>query len=419
MKKDIWKYFLATNLSSNIIGVFKDIFLGIYFLKITDGNIAKVSLFYIVCYLGYVTFIYIINKFLRTDLLKSFRFGLFLNLLQCLCLVIAKERISEYIIHFAVLNSIANAFYCFPQQILIKRVNKYNNFKKYFSFNDILEKIINLVFPIIFGYMITMGSYTLVFLLLSIVTFISFIISFYIKIEDTEQDEINLKYFFAKIKEDKKQKPMMYMSIRSALRSLSSFGVIKTLIVILTYLTVNSELSLGGINSFTTIISIITIYVINRYINRKDLSKIFIPVAIMQSIVIIFLATSLSTINANQSLAIFSTSINIMFLLILIYNIVNAISNPVFELANKIIYFEFMDKQNIDVKDEANYIFYFEIIGHIFRSIGYIILIIASKVGVTASKVTWLIIFLSLMYIGVAYVLRTIDMKYIVSNKKE
>ena len=38
MKNDMWKNFLIADLAEKVINVFKDIFLGIYFLKITDGN---------------------------------------------------------------------------------------------------------------------------------------------------------------------------------------------------------------------------------------------------------------------------------------------------------------------------------------------------------------------------------------------
>ena len=45
MKDNMWKKFIASDLSGKVITTFKDIFLGIYFLKISQGNIFNVSIY--------------------------------------------------------------------------------------------------------------------------------------------------------------------------------------------------------------------------------------------------------------------------------------------------------------------------------------------------------------------------------------
>lgn len=409
MKNNIWKCFLLTDLSNTIMKVFKDIFLGIYFLKITDGNIVNVGIYYITIYFGYVLFFYLINRCIKSDLIKLFRTGIFFNLIQCLCLLLAKEKVADHIIEFAILTSIANAFYCYPQQILIKRVNEKTNFRKYFTISNMLENLITIVFPIILGFLITRESYGIVFLLLSIITFISFILSFAIKIDAVNLDKIDIKKFLDKIKERGKQDSIKAMTIRSVLRSLSSFGVIQILIVLLTYMTVSSELSLGGIKSFITIISILVIYGINKLVKREKLNKLFMPTAIIQNIAILGLTLGMIFLDLNKNIL---NSFSLGFVMVLLYNLVNGICNPIFEVSNNILYYEFMCEQKIDQEDETNYIFYFEIIGHISRSIGYVILIISSLIGFTTNIIVGLIILFSLVYIGFAYVLKQIDRKY-------
>ena len=68
-----------------------------------------------------------------------FRIGIFLNLAQCIILLIAGDKISNYIIPFAVFASIGNAFYYYPQQILIKRVNKESNFQNYITKDQLIN----------------------------------------------------------------------------------------------------------------------------------------------------------------------------------------------------------------------------------------------------------------------------------------
>ena len=126
---NVWKSFLISDLAGKVISVFKDVFLGIYFLKITQGNIVDVSMYYITFYLTYLVCLLIVNRLQKLNLVSMFRIGIFSNLMQCIVLLIVGEKISNYIIPFAIFASIGNAFYYYPEQILIKRVNKEGNFQ--------------------------------------------------------------------------------------------------------------------------------------------------------------------------------------------------------------------------------------------------------------------------------------------------
>ena len=53
-QSNVWKNFLMSDLAGKVISVFKDVFLGIYFLKITQGNIVDVSVYYITFFLTYL-----------------------------------------------------------------------------------------------------------------------------------------------------------------------------------------------------------------------------------------------------------------------------------------------------------------------------------------------------------------------------
>ena len=102
---------MIADLAGKVIGVFKDVFLGIYFLKITQGNIVDVSMYYITFFLTYLICLLIVNRLQKMNLVYMFRIGIFLNLMQCIILLIAGEQISNYIIEFAIFASIGNADY--------------------------------------------------------------------------------------------------------------------------------------------------------------------------------------------------------------------------------------------------------------------------------------------------------------------
>lgn len=413
---NVWKNFLIADLAGKVISVFKDVFLGIYFLKVTQGNIVDVSMYYITFFLTYLICLLIVNRLQKMNLVSMFRIGIFLNLMQCIILLIAGEQISNYIIEFAIFASIGNAFYYYPEQILIKRVNTEDNFQNYITKDQMLKYAISIILPVLLGYCISKNSYSIAFIILITLIAISFIFSLFIKGFDLKHGKINLRKFFVKINKNGNERLMKLLSIRTLLRGLSSFGVLSTLITIITFLVISTELSLGNISSFITVISIVVVYSINKFIKRDKLSKIFIPMSIIQSIVVILLTFGMVSFDINNAVNIGTISINTGFLLVLLYNIINGISNPIFETSNSVVYYECMCKQNIDIEDEPNYMFWFEIMINVSRSFGYLILIFASNIGFNLNIIASLIVGFTFVYIAFAYTLKKINIKYLTSS---
>ena len=414
-QSNVWKSFLISDLAGKVISVFKDVFLGIYFLKITQGNIVDVSIYYITFFLSYLVCLLIVNRLKKLNLVSMFRIGIFLNLMQCIILLIAGEKIANYIILFAIFASVGNAFYYYPEQILIKRVNKDGNFQNYITKDQILKYTISIILPIVLGYCISKNSYELAFIVLIVLISISFIFSLFIKGFDLNHGKINLRKFFENINNKGNRKLMILLSFRTLFRGLSSFGVLSTLITIITFLVVSTELSLGSISSFITIISIFVIYFTNKFVKKDKLSKLFIPMSIVQSIVVIILTFSMMYLDINNVIHIGTIMISVGFLLILLYNIVNGISNPIFETSNSVLYYECMCKQEISIEDEPNYVFWFEIMINISRSLGYLILIFISKIGFNLNIISILIVGFTLMYIAFAYTLNKINKDYLLN----
>lgn len=408
--------FLISDLSGKIIGNFKDVFLGIYFLTITQGNIVSVSMYYIVFFLVYVICLLLVNKLQKMNLITMFRIGIFLNLMQCIILLIAGSKITDFIILFAIFASIGNAFYYYPEQILIKRVNKENGFRNYVMKDQILSYTVKIILPIMLGYSISKSSYGLAFIILSLLIFICFCFSFLIKGFDLSHDKINLKSFFENINKNGSMKLLKLLSIRTLFRGLSSFSVLSTLLTIMTFMVVQKEFSLGSITSVMTIVSILTVYIVTSFVKRKKLSKLYIPMAIIQSIIVIILTFSITHFNINSSLDIGIFSVSTGLILILLYNLINSISNPIFETSNTVVFYECMKKQDIKTGNEPNYIFWFEIMINSSRSFGYLILIFVSSIGFDLTIISFLIVLFSFMYIAFAYTLKVIEQKYLIKE---
>lgn len=408
--------FLLSDVAGKIVGVFKDVFLGIYFLKITEGNIISVCLYYIAFYLSYLFFLLMVNKLRKMNLTTMFRVGIFLNLMQCLILLLAGNNISNHIFSFAIFSSIGNAFYYYPEQILIKRVNKDDDFQNYVTKDQIIKHVVSIIMPIILGLCISKNSYSLAFIVLGVLVTISFIFSLSIKNFNLKHEKIDLKVFFKNVKKTKSEKLMVLSSIRTFLRGLSSFGVLATLITILTFMVVKTEFSLGNISSFITVISIMVIYGVNRCVKRKILCKLFVPLAIIQSIVVILLSLGMIYFDVSKELMVGGIMISVGFILVLLYNLINGISNPIFETFNQVVYYELMKRQHLGVKDEPSYVFWFEIMINLSRSLGYLILIIVSNFMFNINVIVGLIVLFTLVYISFAYVLSKIGKEYLLKE---
>lgn len=96
-QSNVWKNFLMSDLAGKVISVFKDVFLGIYFLKITQGNIVDVSVYYITFFLTYLICLLLVNKLQKLNLVSMFRIGIFLNLMQCIILLVVGEYYAKAI----------------------------------------------------------------------------------------------------------------------------------------------------------------------------------------------------------------------------------------------------------------------------------------------------------------------------------
>lgn len=400
-----WKKFLIVNSHKKFIKIFLDIFLGIYLLRIDNGNVTNVCLYYIVHCVFNMIFMNLINKYRKVSLFNILRVGIFFSLIECLLLIILGSSISKYIIPFAMFTSFVNALYFYPQPLITSALTNINNKNKYCTWDRIINDGIGVLFPSIFGFIITKSSYTYVFIFLAIVSLMAFIYSFTIKNQNVNCERINLKKMFESLKRKNSLRVIKLMTIRSFFRGLSSFGVLSTLLSLLTYLTLKTESSLGNLTGIITIVGIITLYLFNKKIPRNKQKQFYIPMSIIQMILTLFLTISYIKFNSNSIVL----GVSLGLIIVVLYNLLNGIINPIFEVANETIYYENINPSIIDKSLSSSYTYYFEIAINIPRIIGYILLYLMSLIGFNIVNICILIFILSTMYVWFAITLRKLN----------
>lgn len=371
------KKFLFTNMLKSLTQMFNTTFLGIYFLRISGGNISEVALFYILWYLFHPIFMYVVSKKInKNNIIPMYRTGILLDLVCFIILFFTKANIVKFIYPFAILMALREAIYWIPQMMLVYNVNQENTYKKYFSYTHIIEKAWVIISTLITGYLITENSYGAVFLVIIGLGVIVYITTFKLDKLKYEQKSLEL----GKMKEILKNKDAKRTYKIFLFYGMNSAGVLVVLIQLVIFMQFNSEFSIGYLNAIFALIATITSILVNRYLKQKHYQKAFL------------FAGSLIV------LAIIPMVINTNFNFFVIYNIALNIGGQVLGILLAINRFQV--NENEKFKDyRLENIMLGEIYLAIGRVAGFILLYIAGKIAFNILSVKVLIMISSLFII--------------------
>lgn len=176
---DIMKKIVLTHSINSIVSKFTSLFLAIYLLKITDGNIVTVVMYYLIKYACTILFSYLTLKMVHSNnILNLYRLGLLSNGICLIILLLLGENVKEYVFAFAMLDSFTSILYWSPYKMILYNFQKDNKLKNIFSSNSIVTSLIQIVSTIGMGYLITNLSYSIVFIIIFILTVIAMLLTF-------------------------------------------------------------------------------------------------------------------------------------------------------------------------------------------------------------------------------------------------
>lgn len=275
---------VLTHNARQILQVFINTFLSLYFLKITDGNVLKVVLYYIIYYFGHIVFFYLIYKFVKIPDIISYRISLFVKLIDCLILLLLGKNIVKIIYLIAILESLAQALYYTSYKTMVVANNKNASFKNYFSTSLAIEGIISLLVPASMGTLINKIGYTYIFAILSFIMGISFLLSFSVETSGKFNKDFQLKTFFSSIKDKNAFSKMIKNSV---CYGLTDGGTASLLLSLVIYVNYSKETTLGYLTSAVALTSICLSYFHKKKVNKDNFLNTYLPVAILTIIVTI------------------------------------------------------------------------------------------------------------------------------------
>lgn len=268
------KSLMACDLINSIVSLFGDTFLIAYFLQVTNENIVQVSIYYIIVYA-----LFSIGNFLQGNILKSrpknrvdiYRIGIIVKSIFILLIVLFKEKINDYYILVALLYGIAGTLYWAAHDNMNAEIVGNENRKKYMTVKRMIERLINIVIPIILGTSIELTSFTQISIYIFALTVIQIIISLNIDknrfTSKGAQKKYNLKKYLKSLSNEQRVKVNRINKLAFLYGAMMD-GV-RILVVVVTIMTFKTSFNLGILTTVFAVFSMISLFIFNKKYQKK------------------------------------------------------------------------------------------------------------------------------------------------------
>lgn len=267
------KKIIFTHSINSVVSKFTSLFLAIYFLKITDGNVASVVFYYIVKYSLNWVFSFLTLRYInKNNVLKMYRLGLFSNGICLLALLLLGANVSEHIVLYAILDCATSLMYWSPYKMILYNFKSDNQLKKVFSYNSIVSSIISIISTVGMGYIIVNFSYEVVLTIIITLIFVACFVTFKFDKYDFENISTikisNMKY----VLKDNQARNIFKIVFWEGM---GYRGGLTTAITLIIFFTLGSESSLGNLDAIFALLGLITAFLVKKYLKEKDNKVVF------------------------------------------------------------------------------------------------------------------------------------------------
>ena len=266
------KKLIFTHSINSIVSKFTSLFLAIYFLKITDGNVVSVVSYYLFKYSLNGIFSFLSLKLINKDnALNGYRFGLLSNGLCLFILLILGNKVANYIYLYAIIDGLTSLLYWSAYKMILNNFKNDHEFKKIFSYNSVVTSIISIISTIGMGYIIVNASYNIVITIIIVLIILAVMTTFNFDKYEFEINKIkvsNIKY----ILKDNQAKQICKIVF---FEGMGFRGGLDTTITLIIFLTLASESSLGNLNALFAILGLITSLIVKNHLKEENNKKAF------------------------------------------------------------------------------------------------------------------------------------------------
>lgn len=349
-----------------IMTIFLGPFLTAYFISTSTNSILNIAIYYIFTYATMALSTLVVASLVeKRNRIKIFRIGIILNFIYILIIILLKEKIINYLPIISILYGISASCYYFPYNLFI--INKVKNTERtnYMVKLFITISVVGILFPIIFGSIITITNYILTAVIVLFISLIQIILSFFITDNHNgDLEEYNLKKAWLELKKNKQVINCLAGEFFIGMNICN--GALEIVMVILILNSFKTNINLGIITSIATLLSILVVKIYGLIYNKRDDKKVIIVSSIIPVIsLIIFLILKTNTT-------------------VIIYKFSYVIFAEILSLVRKIKIFNLSNSKIVNKSNQCEFNAIREVTLNVGRVTGYTLLLLA---GLTQSAV--------------------------------
>ena len=358
-KLNNYKILFLLRLLKSILNNFVDIFLVLYFIKVSNSNILPLGIYKLVAMVTvWVVMFFIKNRCKENGRIHFMKIGIVLYFVYFLSIIILKEKVVDYIYLIGMLYGLEEGFYYSVYNMIESDGIDNKDRTKYVGVYTAVKNIVSIIFPLIFGGMIQKSGF------INATIFALFIVIFEIILSNLFRDnnipksnKTNFKEFKNIVKNNKGFKNIMVMKICSGLTY--SEGALSYVITIYIIKVFSESISLGIFTSIFSVISVIIGILFIKIIKNKY----YVPLMIVTSFTTIVLLC-IMLLNCN-------------FITIVLYNLSQTISKGLIDLINEKNIFGFSNIKAIKQEYKVEYFLSIEtslFIGRVISNVLFILM---------------------------------------------
>lgn len=298
-----------------IMTIFLGPFLTAYFISTSTNSILNISIYYIFTYATMALSTLVVAALAeKRNRIKIFRIGIILNFIYILIIILLKEKIINYLPIISILYGISASCYYFPYNLFI--INKVKNTERtnYMVKLFITISVVGILFPIIFGSIITITNYILTAVIVLFISLIQIILSFFITDNHNgDLEEYNLKKAWLGLKKNKQVINCLAGEFFIGMNICN--GALETVMVILILNSFKTNINLGIITSIATLLSILVVKIYGLIYNKRDDKKVIIIssiIPVISLIIFLILKTNTTVIIYKFSYVIFAEILSLV-----------------------------------------------------------------------------------------------------------
>lgn len=276
-------FLIANDLIYTITALFSDTFLVAYLLKITNDNITRVSLYYMIVNFMHAICPMLIGKFIKDkkyNKTKILSLGIIIRAIYILFIVLLGNKLSNMFIIVAIFCGVAATLYWSAHEIIFVDITNNSNRKSYMAIKKIASTIVNIVAPIVLGSAIELYSFTKIAIYVLALSIIQIILSLQIKIDskvNLDTTRFSIKNYIHTIKSKK------YLKVHKYYKSNLLYGIVedpmKVLVTIITIMTFKTSLNLGILTTIFSIFQIAVMYLYKKFYSKYNAKHILFAIS--------------------------------------------------------------------------------------------------------------------------------------------